>query len=314
MELAIILTPSSPLPSTLQSKTDLTYGDTVKTLRHEELRCENTQETTEAGAAMTASGKQTGKQPETRVCFYCKKPGHIQKDCWHWKKAKKAESKAGGSTEPPTTGKANATFADPDKVLTAHGEHTAPTPDAWYVDSGASNHVTGSKEHFTSYTPVKGQELEVANGFRLHVKGKGDLIVPGTDGLVLQNVWHVPGMASNLVSLGQLEDRGITMAKWQDALALIRAGKAVASIHRLGRLYTLGTYIGASQQNPTLRAAGTAETAELWHRRLGHANYGQLDDISKAVDGMMLKPADSKPFCEPCIYGKQQRRHHGSTN
>ena len=33
------------------------------------------------------------------------------------------------------------------------------------------------------------------------------------NGLILIGAWHVPGIARNLVSLGQLKDKGIAMKK-----------------------------------------------------------------------------------------------------
>src|SRR5436309_14570512 len=92
-----------------------------------------------------------------------------------------------------------------DSAFTAQYSTTTST-NTWFIDSGASNHVTGSKDHFTNYIPINSQQLKVANGQRLPVKGKGDLKVPEANGLSLTGMWHVPGMMSNLVSLGQLED------------------------------------------------------------------------------------------------------------
>lgn len=55
------------------------------------------------------------------------------------------------------------------------------------------------------------------------------------------------------------------------------------------------------------------ETAELWHRRLGHAGYGALEMAAKlnCVQGINLQPQDikgeSQRTCEPCILAKKTR-------
>ena len=38
-------------------------------------------------------------------------------------------------------------------------------------------------------------------------------MVPGTNGLMLIEVWHISSIASNLVLLEQLKDKGIAMKK-----------------------------------------------------------------------------------------------------
>ena len=70
-----------------------------------------------------------------------------------------------------------------------------------------------NQQLFTLYSAMISQYLEVANGQQLIVHGKGDLTVPETNGLMLMGAWHIPSIASNLISLGQLEDKGIAMKK-----------------------------------------------------------------------------------------------------
>ena len=48
-----------------------------------------------------------------------------------------------------------------------------------------------------SYSAMTGQYLEVANGQQLIVHRKRDLIVSGTNRLILIGAWHVPDIASN---------------------------------------------------------------------------------------------------------------------
>jgi hypothetical protein len=59
------------------------------------------------------------------------------------------------------------------------------------------------------------------------------------------------------------------------------------------------------------------ETAELWHRRLGHAGYESLAKLAgkKLAEGMKLGAeafwSEKTTICEPCILGKQTRQPFG---
>ena len=80
----------------------------------------------------------------------------------------------------------------------------------------------------------------------------------------------------------------------------------------------LGAYVETKHQFATMQATVPEATVDgeprkLWHRRLRHIGYGQLDSVSKVVTGITLSPAANKPFCEPCTYGKQHRRLHRRT-
>ena len=76
-----------------------------------------------------------------------------------------------------------------------------------------------------------GQYLEVANSQQLTVYRKGDLTVPETNRLILMGVWYIPSIASNLVLLGQLKDKGIAMKKQLAGnMILEQNGQPIANI------------------------------------------------------------------------------------
>ena len=85
------------------------------------------------------------------------------------------------------------------------------------------------------------QYLKVANGQQLIVYGKGDLIVPETNRLMLMGAWYVPGIASNLVLLGQLKDKGIAMRKQPAGnMILGQNGQLITNVKHISQLYILG--------------------------------------------------------------------------
>ena len=60
----------------------------------------------------------------------------------------------------------------------------------WIVDSGASNHMTGTTKVFSSYIPCNdGQKIKIADGTLSSVAGKGT--VSFSDSLELNSVFYV---------------------------------------------------------------------------------------------------------------------------
>ena len=55
---------------------------------------------------------------------------------------------------------------------------------------------------------------------------------------------------------------------------------------------------------------------ELWHKRLGHANYKQVAKVSKleAVVGLPKFGKIEKNVCGPCQLGKQTKSPHPKVN
>ena len=96
-----------------------------------------------------ARSKSRGKP----VCFYCGKPGHFQKDCRHLKKDKSVGNKVEPRKIPDdkntsaiaTSNEELLFICEQTSVNLASGECT------WVIDSGASYHITPSREYFSTY-------------------------------------------------------------------------------------------------------------------------------------------------------------------
>ncbi|XP_017984249.1 PREDICTED: uncharacterized protein LOC108663584 [Theobroma cacao] len=78
----------------------------------------------------------------------------------------------------------------------------------WVVDLGATRHSCAHKNAFTSYTPVvEGEEtIYLGDSRTAQVLGKGKVLLKLTSGktLVLNDVFHVPNIRANLVSVALL--------------------------------------------------------------------------------------------------------------
>ena len=83
--------------------------------------------------------------------------------------------------------------------------------DSWLIDSGASRHMTGFRDHLTNLVE-KETNLHVVLGdnARYNVKGVGTSTVQLDSDMQLQltKVLYVLGMTRNLVSISSLEYKG----------------------------------------------------------------------------------------------------------
>ena len=87
---------------------------------------------------------------------------------------------------------------------TSHMASASPSSTtSWVFYSGATNHVTGIRSEFTSYTLSPALEtIKVANGNHTEVLGEGTVDVHNK--LSLKSVLHVPQFSHNLLSVSSI--------------------------------------------------------------------------------------------------------------
>ncbi|RVW62046.1 hypothetical protein CK203_064923 [Vitis vinifera] len=133
-----------------------------------------------------------------KFCSYCKKKGHIIKECPH-----DSPSTACSVPAPPALD-----YCTPEMVqqmlisaLSAMGFQGNNSTKLWYVDSGASNHMTNNPTALCHVRPYAGQSsIQTANGSSLPIAAIGDASSKFID------VFLALQLSTNLISVGQLVD------------------------------------------------------------------------------------------------------------
>nr|KYP45766.1 hypothetical protein KK1_032693 [Cajanus cajan] len=140
-------------------------------------------------------------------CAYCKKFKHKIDDCYLLKK--KNTDKEGILL-----------FA----LACFESNVVDVSPNSWWLDSGATIHVVNSLQGFTSLRKPSDVESKVimGDGARASVKDTGvvSLCLPSGHVLLLKDVFYVPSIRRNLISVSALDKCGYTFESGNDKLVV----------------------------------------------------------------------------------------------
>jgi hypothetical protein len=146
-------------------------------------------ETVSSKTALVVSSKPNQTHGEL-ICGYCKKKGHIKRDCFKRKasearKIQKNKNSPKNSTKVPT--KMNSLYA----ALHSKQWDSSGT---WCIDSGSTHHMSNSDQRMNKYQDLKEQSVSTAaSDNHLSVQGKGEIAVNiASEHVQVKYALHVP--------------------------------------------------------------------------------------------------------------------------
>lgn len=84
------------------------------------------------------------------------------------------------------------------------------------LDSGASDHMFGNKESFSTYQLISNETIQLASKATMKAVGLGSVVLKSSElnrVITLHDVLHVPDMhEKNLISVNQLARKGCTVS------------------------------------------------------------------------------------------------------
>ncbi|GKV53076.1 hypothetical protein SLEP1_g59622 [Rubroshorea leprosula] len=151
---------------------------------------------------------------------------------------------------------------------------------AWYLDTGAANHMSGNKELFSTLNEAVKGNIIFGDDTKIPIKGKGDVLIRSKNGshLLITQVHYVPTLKSNILSLGQLLEMGYDI-HLKDGCLTLRDGSdnLVAKVPmEKNRMFLLNVHV----DHPRSLKTCVEEASWLWHLRLGHLNFGGLKALA----------------------------------
>uniref|UniRef100_A0A2N9HTF2 Integrase catalytic domain-containing protein n=1 Tax=Fagus sylvatica TaxID=28930 RepID=A0A2N9HTF2_FAGSY len=255
-----------------------------------------------------------------KFCRYCKKHGHTIETCFRRNRSTAAVTH-GDTDQTPTAAVAPAHSGSAITLTTDQLEDiiaqalvragNASSSSAlsvlpgkfssWLLDSACCNHMTPYPSFFShTSSACHAPTIHTANGSTMLVRSIGTV---STSKLSISDVFHVPKLSYNLLSVGQLAELGyrIILDYFGCIVQDPRTGQELGTGRRIGRLFEISSL--RLPATGVSAATSSSPSLSLWHSRLGHASSSRVQQL---VSRGLLGPVSKDNFdCVSCQLGKQ---------
>ncbi|GKD12058.1 zinc finger, CCHC-type containing protein [Tanacetum coccineum] len=150
--------------------------------------------------------------------------------------------------------------------------------------------------------------IRFGDGSYVQIKGRGSILLgcKNNEQKIVSDVYYIPNLKSNIISLGQLTEIGCKIIMDGNKLTLYdKNKKLLIKVERSkNRLYSTRLQIEA----PICLLANVDNQAWLWHARLGHLNFDDINKMTRKglVEGIP-RINHAGQICDACLLGKHSR-------
>ena len=170
----------------------------------------------------------------------------------------------------------------------------------------ASNHMTGDRRYFDRLDEKITGKVRFGDDSRVDIKGKCTISFIDLNGIsrTMTDVYYIPDLKSNIVSLGQATESGCDIRLKGEHLTMCdHHGKLLVKAERSkNRLYKVQMKL---RDSACLYLTSMSE-ASTWHPRMGYVN---MTTLTSMIDKELVQGAPKinldKEVCSSCLLGKQ---------
>src|SRR5579871_1244023 len=277
-------------------------------------------------ALLTKQGHKAGFRGKSHAkaklkCTHCERTGHVEATCWA--KYPELKSKANkAASQPNLAFSVSKAIVHEARIDGNKDDETGGSPSHWILDSGATEHFTPHRHLYNTYEQLEKPVDVITAKRKLHGIGIGaiEVTLEGAGGkhvtVTLENVLHVPGMDSNLLSSNVLLKRGFEISMYpMKGTNILYDSEIIAKTvpyDGLSRLKTVDideTAVYKARGEEPKEKSTPKLPYDVWHRRFAHLGPWNLIKVEKMVDGMRIDEATlpKDELCEACIKGSQTR-------
>ncbi|XP_010495562.1 PREDICTED: uncharacterized protein LOC104772673 [Camelina sativa] len=259
------------------------------------------------GRGRTNGGRDTSKI----TCFRCDKIGHYASSCpdrlLKLQKIQELDNKETQDTDELMIHEV--VFLNEKLCNLSQMDTNAREDNIWYLDNGASNHMTRDRRYFDSIDNSVIGKVRFGDDSRIDIKGKGPISFIDINGepRKMMDVYFIPDLKSNIISLGQATEAGCDVRMLGECLTMHdRNRKLLVKADRSkNRLYKVRMGV----ENTTCLLSSTVSESSRWHASLGHLNAENLKNMMQRdlTFGLPRFVLDTE-VCSSCLLGKQTRR------
>ncbi|GJS59774.1 hypothetical protein Tco_0654558 [Tanacetum coccineum] len=151
-------------------------------------------------------------------------------------------------------------FINEEKYTPPNYESNTDEDDVWYFDNDASNHMTGNYSYFSELDENITGRVRFGDGSCVSIKGKGSILFQGKnrEQKLLKDVYYIPALQSNVITLGQATISGYDISIRDDFLTMrYSCGDLLINVPRSAtHLYKAQLKVGKEDTNQRGKEAG----------------------------------------------------------
>ena len=212
-------------------------------------------------------------------CLFCKKKGHIRRDC---PKFKTWLEKKG----------------NPISLVCYESNMVDVIYNTWWIDSGCTIHISNTLQGMRNLRKPMESEQSIYSGnkMRSHVEAVGACSLVLSSGFILnlEMTFYIPSFSRNLISVSRLVPLGYSFNFSETCFSLFYKSDLVGNGTLSDGLFFIHlqndtSYNVMHVHTGTKRCVINEDSSMLWHRRLGHIS---IERIKRLVNDGVLSTLD----------------------